>query len=102
MYERGQPRISVGPLLIYETKERESFMETTAKGKEFAQELNRQMKSEADNATTEHFEERIPESQGDLADRAGDEIESDLQWRIEMIRRASREDNSRRFHARQP
>ena len=79
-------------------------METARDTKEFAQELTRQMKAQADVSSieSEHFEERIPESQGDLADRAGDEIESDLQWRIEMIRRASREDNSRRFQARRP
>lgn len=45
---------------------------------------------------TDHIEQKIPESQGDLADRAGEEIESDLQWRIDMIRRASREDYSKR------
>ena len=43
-----------------------------------------------------HIETVIPESQGDLADRAENEIESDLQWRIELIRRASREDQSRK------
>lgn len=48
----------------------------------------------------EHIEEKIPESQGDLADRAENEIESDLQWRIEMIRRASREDQSKRMLSR--
>ncbi len=44
-----------------------------------------------------HIETQIPESQGDLADRADNEIESDLQWRIEMIRRASREDYLKRM-----
>lgn len=43
---------------------------------------------------------QIPECQGDLADRAENEIESDLQWRIDMIRRASREDYSKRMHSR--
>ena len=44
----------------------------------------------------ERIETRIPESQGDIADRSDDEIENDIRWRVELIRRASREDDSRR------
>jgi hypothetical protein len=70
---------------------------------EFDAELKREMTKQNDHTAyfdgDHSIEEKIPESQGDLADRAGDEIESDLQWRIEMIRRASREDYSKRMQS---
>jgi len=40
--------------------------------------------------------ERIPESQGDLADRAEEEIENEIRGRIEQIRRESRSPGLRR------
>ncbi len=47
-------------------------------------------------SAAEKIEERIPESQGDIADRAEEEIESDIRWRVERIRRATREDYTKR------
>ncbi len=83
---------SVGPLL-----NRKKFMENEISKDQEKINATEDSKAAGILSAGEKIEEKIPESQGDLADRAGDEIESDIRWRVERIRLASREDESKRF-----
>ena len=56
---------------------------------------NQPVKIQQDDSQESSIEQQIPESQGDLADRAEAEIENDIRLRVERIQRASREDTSR-------